>query len=45
LARGNAGYETDQLMPIALFQATPIGLAVLKDSPFTNLCPSGILTG
>jgi tripartite-type tricarboxylate transporter receptor subunit TctC len=37
LARGNAGYETDQLMPIALFQATPIGLAVLKDSPFTNL--------
>ena len=37
LARGNAGYETDQLMPIALFQATPIGLAVLKESPFTNL--------
>lgn len=37
LARGNAGYETDQLKPIALFQATPIGLAVLKDSPFTNL--------
>ena len=37
LARGNAGYETDQLMPIALFQATPIGLAVLKDSPFDSL--------
>ncbi len=37
LARGNAGYETDQLKPIALFQATPIGLAVLKDSPFKNL--------
>jgi tripartite-type tricarboxylate transporter receptor subunit TctC len=37
LARGNAGYETDQLKPIALFQATPIGLAVLKDSPFMNL--------
>ena len=37
LARGNAGYETDQLMPIALFQATPIGLAVLKDSPHKNL--------
>ncbi|WP_372681242.1 tripartite tricarboxylate transporter substrate binding protein [Desulfosarcina sp.] len=37
LARGNAGYETDQLMPIALFQATPIGLAVLKDSPHENL--------
>jgi tripartite-type tricarboxylate transporter receptor subunit TctC len=37
LARGNAGYKTDQLMPIALFQATPIGLAVLKDSPHKNL--------
>ena len=37
LARGNAGYKTDQLKPIALFQATPIGLAVLKDSKFKNL--------
>jgi len=37
LARGNAGYETDQIVPIALFQATPIGLAVLKDSPFKSL--------
>ncbi|MCB2190768.1 MAG: tripartite tricarboxylate transporter substrate binding protein [Deltaproteobacteria bacterium] len=37
LARGNAGYKTDQLKPIALFQATPIGLAVLKDSPFKTL--------
>lgn len=37
LARGNAGYETDQIKPIAIFQATPIGLAVLKDSPFKNL--------
>ncbi len=37
LARGNAGYETDQLVPIAIFQATPIGLAVLADSPFKNL--------
>ena len=37
LARGNAGYETSQLKPIALFQATPIGLAVLKDSPFQSL--------
>ncbi len=37
LARGNAGYETKQLEPIALFQATPIGLAVLKDAPFENL--------
>jgi tripartite-type tricarboxylate transporter receptor subunit TctC len=37
LARGNAGYETEQLKPIALFQATPIGLAVLKDSEFKTL--------
>ena len=37
LARGNAGYETAQLKPIALFQATPIGLAVLKDSPHKSL--------
>jgi tripartite-type tricarboxylate transporter receptor subunit TctC len=37
LARGNAGYETEQLKPIALFQATPIGLAVLKDSKFKSL--------
>ncbi|BEQ13542.1 Bug family tripartite tricarboxylate transporter substrate binding protein [Desulfoferula mesophila] len=37
LARGNAGYKTDELEPIALFQATPIGLAVLKDSPFKSL--------
>lgn len=37
LARGNAGYETDQLKPIALFQATPIGLAVLKDSKYKTL--------
>lgn len=37
LARGNAGYETAQLKPIALFQATPIGLAVLKDSEFKTL--------
>ena len=37
LARGDAGYETEQLKPIALFQATPIGLAVLKESPFKTL--------
>ena len=37
LARGNAGYQTEQLKPIALFQATPIGLAVLKDSSFKDL--------
>lgn len=37
LARGNAGYQTEQLKPIALFQATPIGLAVLKESPYQTL--------
>ncbi len=37
LARGNAGYETNELKPIAIFQATPIGLAVLKNSPFQTL--------
>jgi len=37
LARGNAGYKTEQLEPIALFQATPIGLAVLKESEFKTL--------
>lgn len=37
LARGNAGFETEQIVPVALFQATPIGLAVLKDSEFTDL--------
>lgn len=37
LARGDAGYETSQLEPVAMFQATPIGLAVLKDSPYNTL--------
>lgn len=37
LARGNAGYKTEQLQPIALFQATPIGIAVKNDSPFKSL--------
>lgn len=37
LARGNAGFETSQIKPIAFFQTTPIGLAVLKDSQFKTL--------
>ncbi len=37
MARGEAGYTTEQIEPIAFFQATPIGLAVLKDSPFQTL--------
>jgi tripartite-type tricarboxylate transporter receptor subunit TctC len=37
LVRDNAGYETMELEPLYLFQSTPIGLAVLKDSPFKTL--------
>lgn len=37
LARGNAGYSTDQIKPVAFFQATPIGLAVMKDNPIQSL--------
>lgn len=37
LAMGALGYETDQLLPIIIFQNTPIGIAVLKDSPFEKL--------
>lgn len=37
LARGNAGYKTEELLPVAFFQATPIGIAVLNDSPIKTL--------
>ncbi|MFW6138834.1 MAG: tripartite tricarboxylate transporter substrate binding protein [Spirochaetota bacterium] len=37
LVREKAGYETDQLKPVYMFQTTPIGLAVLEDSKFKNL--------
>ena len=37
LVRDNAGYETDQLIPVYMFQTTPIGLAILKDGRFKNL--------
>lgn len=37
LMRKDAGYQTDQLVPIYMFETTPIGLAVRKDSPFKNL--------
>jgi tripartite-type tricarboxylate transporter receptor subunit TctC len=37
IARENAGYTTEKINPIAIFQGTPIGLAVLKDSPFDTL--------
>ncbi|QGP92909.1 Tripartite tricarboxylate transporter family receptor [Neomoorella glycerini] len=31
------GYKTEQIVPVALFQSTPLGLAVLKDSPYKTL--------
>ncbi len=31
------GYKTEQLVPVALFQRTPIGLAVPIDSPYKTL--------
>ncbi len=31
------GYKTEQIVPIALFQRTPLALAVLKDSPYKDL--------
>lgn len=37
LIRDNAGYETDQLVPVYMFQTTPIGLAILKDGRFKTL--------
>jgi tripartite-type tricarboxylate transporter receptor subunit TctC len=37
LVRDNAGYQTEDLVPVYLFQTTPIGLAVLKSSPYKTL--------
>ncbi|MBN1837188.1 MAG: tripartite tricarboxylate transporter substrate binding protein [Spirochaetales bacterium] len=37
LVRDNAGYQTGDLLPVYLFQTTPIGLAVLKSSPYQTL--------
>jgi tripartite-type tricarboxylate transporter receptor subunit TctC len=31
------GYETNQIVPIAFFERTPLGLAVLKTSPYRTL--------
>ena len=31
------GYKTDQIVPISLFQRTPLGIAVLTSSPHKNL--------
>ncbi|HZK70244.1 MAG TPA: tripartite tricarboxylate transporter substrate binding protein [Clostridia bacterium] len=37
LVRDDTGYETDQLVPIYYFQATPNILAVAKDSPINSV--------
>ncbi len=37
MVREDAGYETAELKPVYLFQTTPIGLAVAKDSPHETL--------
>ena len=37
LVRDNAGYQTEDLIPVYCFQTTPIGLAVLKSSPHKTL--------
>jgi len=31
------GYKTEQIVPVAIFQRTPLALAVLKDSPYKDL--------
>ena len=37
LARENAGYETESILPVVLFQHIPFGLTVREDSPFQTL--------
>jgi len=37
LAREDAGYETEQIEPVVLFQQIPFGITVMKDSPFQTL--------
>jgi len=31
------GYKTEQIVPVSIFQRTPLALAVLKDSPYNDL--------
>lgn len=33
----DVGYKTEQINPVAIFQRTPLGLAVLKESPYKTL--------
>ncbi len=37
LAREDAGYKTEQIEPVVLFQQIPFGITVMKDSPFQTL--------
>ncbi|PZD96990.1 tripartite tricarboxylate transporter substrate binding protein [Paenibacillus sambharensis] len=37
LLQKDAGYQTEQLEPVAIFQSTPVGLAVRKDSSIQTL--------
>ena len=37
LAREDAGYKTEQIEPVLLFQQIPFGITVMKDSPFQTL--------
>ena len=32
-----SGYKTEQIVPVVIFQATPLGLAVLNSSPYKTL--------
>jgi tripartite-type tricarboxylate transporter receptor subunit TctC len=33
----DVGYKTEQLLPVALFQSTPLGLIALNNSPYKNV--------
>lgn len=37
LARENAGYKTEEIQPVVLFQQIPFGITVMQDSPFKTL--------
>jgi tripartite-type tricarboxylate transporter receptor subunit TctC len=37
LVRDNAGYQSEDLIPVYCSQTTPIGLAVLESSPYKSL--------
>lgn len=37
MVRDDAGYTTEEIKPVYMFQSTPIGLAVAPDSPYDTL--------